>query len=116
MDKRGGSVKPIQGEVYLLENKEAEGNMVKKQRPCVVISPDALNKNLGTVMVIPLTSNTEYRPYRVRTKFRDKDGMAMCEQIATFSSDSELFKKPAGTITKEELKKILEMIRKIFSP
>lgn len=103
------------GDVYLIENKEAEGAVVKKKRPVVVVSPEVLNSYNQTVMVVPLTSNTDAKPWRTRVKFQGKNGMAMCEQVMTYDKDHDAFSNPAGSLTKAEIDAIKELLRKIFN-
>jgi mRNA interferase MazF len=104
----------IAGNVYILENKEADGSVVKKKRPMVIISPDILNDYNHTVMVVPLTSTVSTKPWRVRIKFQGKDGMAMCEQVMTFDKDHPSFNSLAGQLSKIEMDKIKEVLRRIF--
>lgn len=54
-------------------------------RPCVVVSPDSMNDQLETVIVVPLTTKSKDWPTRVQTQFSGLMGQAMCEQIRTVS-------------------------------
>jgi mRNA interferase MazF len=54
-------------------------------RPCVIISPDSMNDQLETVIVLPLTTKRKDWPTRVDTFFEGTSGQAMCEQIRTIS-------------------------------
>ena len=55
-------------EVYLVRLDPTEGYEIRKTRPCVVISPDEMNRHIGTVIVAPLT--TKGRPYPTRIPVR----------------------------------------------
>lgn len=48
-------------EVYLVRLDPAQGHEIKKTRPCLIISPDEMNRHIETVIVAPMT--TKGRPY-----------------------------------------------------
>jgi mRNA interferase MazF len=39
------------GEVFLVSLDPTQGREIKKTRPCLIVSPDEMNRNLGTVIV-----------------------------------------------------------------
>ena len=43
-------------DVYLVNLDPTVGHEIKKHRPCLVISPDELNRNISTVIVAPMTT------------------------------------------------------------
>lgn len=49
-------------EVFLASLDPAKGHEIKKTRPCVVISPDEMNRHIGTVIVAPMTSRGRNYP------------------------------------------------------
>ncbi len=51
------------------------GSEIKKTRPCVVISPDEMNKYLRTVIIVPMTTSSKNYPTRVEVKHDNKDGV-----------------------------------------
>ena len=55
-------------EVYLVQLDPTQGHEIQKTRPCVVISPDEMNRHIGTVIVAPMT--TRGRPYPTRIPLR----------------------------------------------
>jgi mRNA interferase MazF len=56
-------------DVFLVNLDPTIGSEIKKTRPCVVISPDEMNRHLRTVIVAPLTSQGRLYPTRVRCLF-----------------------------------------------
>jgi mRNA interferase MazF len=52
--------------VYWVRLNPTTGSEISKTRPCVVVSPEELNKHLNTVIVIPVTSKISNKRYRVR--------------------------------------------------
>jgi mRNA interferase MazF len=54
-----------QYEVYWVDLNPTRGSEMKKIRPCVVVSPDDMNKYLDTIIIAPITSAQKSYPYRV---------------------------------------------------
>lgn len=46
---------PRRGDVLLAELDPSRGSEIRKTRPCVVVSPDELNRHLRTLIVAPMT-------------------------------------------------------------
>ena len=63
-----------QYDVFLVCLDPTIGHEIKKSRPCVVISPDEMNKYISTVIISPMTSQSHEYPHRVLDRFKVKDG------------------------------------------
>ncbi len=61
-------------EVYLVNLDPTIGAEITKTRPCVIISPDEMNKHISTVIVALMTTKGRTYPTRVTCKFEDKTG------------------------------------------
>lgn len=59
------------------------GSAIQKTRPCVIISPNEMNKYLNTIIIAPMTSNLKKYPTRVSVKHSEKNGMIAIDQIRT---------------------------------
>ena len=59
------------------------GSEIKKTRPCVIISPNEMNKYLRTIVVAPMTTNLKKYPTRIAIKTNNKKGMVAIDQIRT---------------------------------
>lgn len=59
------------------------GSEIKKTRPCVIVSPDEMNKYLHTIVLAPITTNLKKYPTRVLVKHNGKKGMIAIDQIRT---------------------------------
>jgi mRNA interferase MazF len=98
-----------QYDVYWVNLDPTIGHEVKKTRPCVIISPNELNKGLGTVLAAPLTSTQKYYPFRSTCKINGKSGSVALDQ--TRCIDKSRLVKRMGHFTKSEisdLKSVLE--------
>ena len=54
-----------QYQIVLVNLDPTIGSEIKKTRPCVIISPDEMNKYLQTIVVAPMTSSSKNYPTRV---------------------------------------------------
>lgn len=59
------------------------GSEVSKTRPCVVISPDEMNKYLRTVIIAPLTHTLKIYPSRVLCDINGDRGSIILDQLRT---------------------------------
>ena len=64
------------------------GSEIKKTRPCVIISPDEMNRYLRTIVIAPLTTNLKKYPTRVLVEHNNKKGMIAIDQIRTVDKKS----------------------------
>ncbi len=69
--------------VHLVRLGPAEGRKTQKTRPCVMISPDELNRHIRTVIVAPMTTKERPHPIRVSVWFQRKSGQIVLDQIRT---------------------------------
>ena len=67
-------------EVWLVTLDPTRGSEIAKTRPCVIISPDSVNRSLNTVMIAPLTSTHKPYPTRVDCQFDGHDGQVALDQ------------------------------------
>ena len=97
-----------QYEIFWVNLDPTIGHEIKKTRPCVIISPDELNHNIGTVMIAPVTSAIKTYPSRVVCNIQSKKGTIMLEQIRAVDKRRLLNK-----IEKLSAKEILQVKRVI---
>jgi mRNA interferase MazF len=68
-------------EVYLVTLDPTVGRQIRKARPCLVVSPDEMNRHIGTVIVAPMTTRGRPYPSRVRCRFQGRDGQIVLDQL-----------------------------------
>jgi mRNA interferase MazF len=110
-----GVVRPpsaLRGEVWLTELDPTIGREIQKTSPCLIVSPDSMNRHLDTVMVMPMTSGSRPAPFRVATKFGKKDGFLLAEQLRT--TDRHRLIRRVGTIDDQTLTTVLAVLREMF--
>ncbi|SDD70164.1 type II toxin-antitoxin system PemK/MazF family toxin [Rhodospira trueperi] len=70
-------------DVFLVTLDPTQGSEIQKTRPCVVVSPDEMNRHIRTVIVAPLTSTRRPYPTRIDVSVRGKAGQLALDQIRT---------------------------------
>ncbi len=97
----------------VLENLDpTRGSEIKKTRPCVLISPDEMNKYLRTVIVAPMTTSSKKYPSRVEVKHDRKMGWIVIDQIRTI--DKQRIIKILGRLSRPEIKEVKSVIKETF--
>lgn len=102
----------IQYSIVLVNLYPTLGSEIKKTRPCVIISPNEMNKYLSTIVLAPMTTNLKRYPTRVAVEHDGKKGMIVIDQIRTF--DKARIMKVLGKLTKSEIKSCKDIIKETF--
>jgi len=100
-------------DVYLINLDPTVGSEIQKTRPCVIISPDEMNRHIGTVIVAPMTTAGKKYPTRVTCQFKKKKGQIVLDQIRTIDK-TRLIKK-LGTIDPEVQIEIVSVLQRLFA-
>jgi len=88
------------------------GSEIQKTRPCVVISPDEMNKYLNTIVIAPMTTSSKSYPTRVEIKHDNKIGWIVLDQIRTI--DKLRIIKEIGRLSKPEIKEVKSILKETF--
>ncbi len=99
--------------VFLVTLDPVRGSEMRKTRPCVVVSPDEMNRRLQTVIVAPLTSNMKPSPFRVRIRFANQEGSIALDQLRTI--DKSRLVKPLGRVSSIAATHALDVLREMFA-
>jgi mRNA interferase MazF len=102
-----------QFDVFLVRLDPTIGSEIKKTRPCVVISPDALNRHLNTALVAPLTATTKGYVSRVPSVFAGKSGAVALDQIRC--TDHQRLLKHLGRLDAATSAQVLETLQNMFA-
>ena len=101
-------------EVYLVNLDPAVGGEIQKTRPCVIVSPDEINRAINTVIIAPLTSGSRNYPSRVACEFDGKSGHVLIDQIRVVSKQRLI--KPLGTLDGKTQIQVLATLAEMFKP
>ena len=88
------------------------GSEIKKTRPCLVLSPDEMNRHIATAIVAPMTTAGRPYPSRVPCRFQGKSGQVVLDQIRTV--DKARLVKRLGTISPATQKAVLAVLADLF--
>jgi mRNA interferase MazF len=100
-------------EVYFVNLDPTIGAEIKKVRPCIVLSPDEMNRSLRTVIIAPMTTfRREHYPSRVDCVFQKKRGQIVLDQIRTI--DSQRLLKKLGMLSKNSQRAALKVLQAMF--
>jgi len=88
------------------------GAEIRKTRPCVVISPDEMNRHLRTIVVAPMTTRSRLYPTRVKLIHKKKTGWIALDQIRTI--DRKRIIKKEGALNTSVIARLKEVIRETY--
>ncbi len=101
-----------QYDIVLVNLDPTVGSEMKKTRPCVVLSPNEMNKYLQTIVVAPMTSSSKPYPTRVEIRHKTAKGWIAIDQIRTI--DRIRIVKRFETLTEKEITKVKSIIQATF--
>jgi mRNA interferase MazF len=101
-------------DVYLVALDPTVGSEIQKTRPCLVVSPDEMNRHIATVIVAPMTTQGWPYPSRVLCQFEGKKGQIVLDQLRTV--DKTRLVKFLGQIDVDTQNAVLDTLSRIFAP
>lgn len=100
-------------DVYLVNLYPTVGKEIKKTRPCLVISPDEMNRHIPTIIVAPMTTKVRQYPTRVPCQFQGKHGQIVLDQLRTV--DKVRLVKKLGQIGPKTRQTVLVVLGEMFA-
>ena len=100
-------------EVHLIALDPTVGSEIQKTRPCLVISPNEMNRHLRTLIVAPMTTKGRPYPTRVACRFRGKTGQIVLDQIRAV--DRERLVRKLGVIDRAAQTRVLQVLAELFA-
>jgi mRNA interferase MazF len=101
-----------QYQFVLINLDPTQGSEMKKTRPCVIISPNEMNKYLQTIVIAPLTTQSKNYPTRIKTNLENTIGWIAIDQIRTIHRNRII--KILGSLSAVEIQKTKATIREVF--
>jgi mRNA interferase MazF len=98
--------------VYWTDLNPSKGAEMHKRRPCIVISPDELNRYLQTVVIVPLTTALHEYPWRFEFLVNGEKNFAAIDQIRTI--DKSRIIRFFAELSSEEKEGIHQKIQNFF--
>jgi mRNA interferase MazF len=100
-------------DVFLVNLDPTIGSEIQKTRPCLVISPDEMNRWIRTVIVAPMTTKGRNYPTRINCHFQGKDGQIVLDQIRTV--DKVRLVQKLGVLDAETQREVLATLAEMFA-
>lgn len=88
------------------------GSEIRKTRPCLVISPNEMNKHLRTITIAPITSKSKDYITRVKFELEGNVNWIALDQIRTI--DMTRIIKIIGVLEMKEIRKVKSIIKETF--
>jgi mRNA interferase MazF len=101
-----------QYQIVLVNLAPTLGSEMKKTRPCVIISPNEMNKFLQTIVIAPMTSNSKSYPTRVSVKHNKTKGWVVLDQIRTI--DRQRIVKILDKLSEKEIYAVKTIIHETY--
>lgn len=101
-----------QYDIVLVNLDPTMGSEMKKTRPCVVLSPNEMNKHLQTIVIAPMTTSSKPYPTRVEVKHNQSNGWIAIDQMRTIDR-LRIVKRFEGLSVKE-IVKVKNVIKETF--
>ena len=98
--------------IVLVNLDRSIGAEIRKTRPCVVVSPDEMNRHLQTIVVALMTTQSRIYPTRVKVNHHKKSGWIVVDQIRTI--DRKRILKLVGALSNPEIRKLKDVIRETY--
>lgn len=100
-------------DIYLVNLDAEPSGDAKNTRPCVVISPDEMNRNIDHVIIAPLSSASTDYPTRIKVQFLNNERSVVLDQIRTV--DKVRLVKKIGSVDKSRHVEILKCLAEMFA-
>ncbi len=101
-----------QYEVFLINLDPTLGHEIQETRPCLIISPNEMNRTIQTIIIAPMTTKSHSYPTRVPLKFENKEGWIVLDQIRTV--DRVRLIKKLGKIKQIEIEKTKSILQEML--
>jgi len=100
-------------DVFLINLDPTVGSEIQKTRPCLVVSPDEINRNLRTVIIAPMTSKSKSYPTRVTCTFQGTTARVLLDQLRTV--DKKRLVRKLGRIDGPVSTLVLDTLAELFA-
>src|SRR3990172_6944952 len=101
-------------DIWLVTLDPARGYEIRKTRRCIVISPDEMNRHIGTMIIAPMTTKGRDYPTRVPVVSHRKKGQVVLDQIRTI--DKTRLVKRLGKLDRLAAQRVLGVLQEMFAP
>nr|WP_294896742.1 type II toxin-antitoxin system PemK/MazF family toxin [uncultured Pedobacter sp.] len=101
-----------QYQIVLINLDPTIGSEMKKTRPCVIISPNEMNKHLEMIVIAPIISSERNYPTRIPISHNRTIGQIVLDQIRTI--DKQRIVKTFERLSPSEILEVKAVIKETF--
>jgi mRNA interferase MazF len=101
-----------QYDILLVNLDPTVGYEIQKTRPCVLISPNEMNRKIGTVIIAPMITKSHEYPTRIKVRFQEREGWIVLDQIRTI--DKTRIVKTLGKLDSKTIKQVKDLISEML--
>ena len=105
---------PVRGDVHLVSLDPTVGSEIRKSRPCLIVSPNELNRHLRTAVVAPMTTGGRAYAWRIPCRFEGRAGFVALDQIRTI--DRGRLTARLGRLAPRAVSRVLVTLQEMFAP
>jgi mRNA interferase MazF len=102
----------LQYEIVVVNLDPTIGSEIKKKRPCLIVSPNEMNKHLAKVVVCLITSQSKNYPTRVSFELEGQTNWIVIDQIRTI--DKSRLTKTIGHLDDETIEQVKAIIKETY--
>lgn len=88
------------------------GSEIRKTRPCVIVSPNEMNRHLNTIVIVPMTTNLKVYRFRVLVRQNNVDSAMSMDQIRTVDKSRVL--KVFSRLSKADIKRCKDILKQML--
>lgn len=101
-------------DVYLVNLDPTVGAEIQKTRPCLVITPDEMNRHIQTVIIAPMTTSIRATyPTRITCQFENQQGQIVLDQLRAV--DKTRLVKRLGQLNKDTQQQVVIVLGEMFA-
>lgn len=104
----------VRFDVFLVNLDPTLGSEIQKTRPCLVVSPDEMNRHIRTVIMAPMSTRGATYPTRVDCRFQRQSGQVVLDQIRTV--DKRRLIRRLGRVDGKTATEVLGVLAEMFAP
>lgn len=101
-------------DVYLVTLDPTVGHEIQKTRPCLILSPDEMNRPIATVIAAPMTTRSHAYPTRIACTFQGQTGFVVLDQLRAI--DKGRLVKRLGRVPEATQQAVLSALAELFAP
>ncbi|WP_035758150.1 type II toxin-antitoxin system PemK/MazF family toxin [Hugenholtzia roseola] len=102
----------LQYDIVVVNLDPTVGSEIKKKRPCLIVSPNEMNKYLATIVVCPITSQSRNYPTRISFDLEGQENWIVIDQIRTI--DKSRITKTITHLGEETIEEVKAVIKETY--